>query len=176
MSEDFVRAFPHGTGEAKCAGNYAAAMLPQKLAKEQGFDQLIWLDGKTTTKIEESGTMNLFFVIDGTLLTPQTTGTILHGVTRDSVIQLAKHHGWKVEVRDIYAQEIVDAFYAGLLQEAFGAGTAATIAPIQSITYQGKRMELPPVEEAKIAPLLHQMLDAIKLGQAEDPFEWLHKI
>ena len=176
MSEDFTRAFPNGTGEAKCAGNYAAAMLPQKLAKEQGFDQLIWLDGKTMSKIEESGTMNLFFVIDGTLITPQTTGTILHGVTRDSVIQLAKHHGWKVEVRDIYAQEIVDAHFAGLLEEAFGAGTAATIAPIQSISYQGKRMELPPVEEAKVAPLLYSMLNDLKLGHAPDPFGWLEKI
>lgn len=176
ISEDFVRAFPHGTGEAKCAGNYAAAMLPQKLAKEQGFDQLIWMDGKTSQRIEESGTMNLFFVIDNTLITPQTSGTILHGVTRDSVIQLAKHNGWKVEVRDVYAQEIVDAYFAGVLQEAFGAGTAATIAPIQSISYQGRNMELPPVEQAAYWPQLYKWMDDIKHSRTEDTFNWVYPV
>ncbi|NVJ48351.1 MAG: branched-chain amino acid aminotransferase, partial [Cytophagia bacterium] len=124
----FSRAFEGGTGYAKAGGNYAASLYPAKLAQQQGFDQLIWTDGKTHEFVEESGTMNVMFVIDGVLRTAPTSGTILKGITRDSVLTIAREWGMQVEESPVRVSEVVAAAKEGRLQEAFGVGTAATIA------------------------------------------------
>lgn len=176
VSDHYVRAFPRGTGYAKVAGNYAAGMMPLKHAREEGFDQLLWLDGKEMKYVEESGTMNLFFVIDDTLITPVADGTILEGITRDSVLKLAQDLEIKTQVRKIAIEEVFEAYNYGKLKDAFGTGTAATIAQLNSITYKGYRMQLPPAEERPISNLLGQTLDDIRHGRAEDRYNWMIKV
>lgn len=176
VSDNYVRAFPRGTGYAKVAGNYAAGMLPLKFARQEGFDQLVWLDGKEMKYVEESGTMNLFFQIGDTLVTPIADGTILEGITRDSVLKLAKDLGVKVEVRKLSIEEVFEAYNKGKLKDAFGTGTAATIAPIQTITYKGFKMELPPVEGRSVSLKLHHALDAIRTGKSADTHGWMVKL
>jgi branched-chain amino acid aminotransferase len=133
----FTRAAEGGFGYAKAAGNYAGAMLPNRRAMEEGFDQLIWTDAKEHLYAEEMGAANIMFLIDGKLITPSTRDTILDGVTRDTVIALTKSWGIPVEERRVSIAEIVDAAKSGKLTDAFGAGTAATIAPVGSINYNG---------------------------------------
>lgn len=127
VSTDYVRAFPGGTGDIKPAGNYAAAMLAARRAQEAGYDNVLWLDGKERRYIEECGVMNIFFVIENTVVTPNLTGTILPGITRDSVITLLRDMHCRVEERPISIAEIVEVYEGGALRECFGAGTAATI-------------------------------------------------
>jgi branched-chain amino acid aminotransferase len=173
VEETYVRAANGGTGDAKAAGNYAAGMLPDKLAKEQGYQSLMWLDARQRKYIEECGTMNVFFVVeDNTVLTPSLSGSILHGITRDSVIQLLEHHGYRVEERRIAIQEIADLYYGGLLTDAFGTGTAATIAHIAEINYGGNAIMLPPVEERVLSNWLARTLSDIRAGRAVDTFGW----
>ncbi len=172
VSDDYVRAFPRGTGYAKVAGNYAAGMMPLKMARQQGFDQLVWLDGREMKYVEESGTMNLFFQIDQTLVTPIADGTILEGITRDSVIRMAKDAGYKVEVRKISIEEVFEAYNHGRLLDMFGTGTAATVAPISSVTYKGFRMELRPTQEREISQYLGKQLEQIRTGEIADPYGW----
>lgn len=169
----YSRAFPGGTGEAKCAGNYGVALYPLKKAQERGIHQMIWTDALEHKYIEESGTMNVFFRIGDKLVTPETAGTILHGVTRDSIISLARHLNVPIEVRRVSVEEVVEAGRKGLLNDAFGAGTAATIAPIRSITYQGEVFMLPPVEERTTSNQLATALDDIRRGRVPDPFGWV---
>lgn len=176
VSEEFVRAFPGGTGFAKAAGNYAAGMLALKAARQAGYDQMVWLDGKEMKYVEESGTMNLFFQIGDSLVTPLTGGTILEGITRDSVIKLAKDLGIKVDVRKISIEEVFEAYKEGKLLDAFGTGTAATIAPIQTITYKGHRMELPAVEGRQMSNRIHETLNAIRTGAATDTYGWMVRL
>lgn len=176
VSDNYVRAFPKGTGYAKVAGNYAAGMLPLKLAREEGFDQLIWLDGHNLKFVEESGTMNLFFVINNKLVTPVADGTILEGITRDSVITLAKEHNIATDIRKISIEEVFEAYNKGQLQDAFGTGTAATIAPIQTINYKGFTMSLPDIASRTISNNLRTWLDEIKTGKVEDTHNWMVKI
>lgn len=176
VSDNYVRAFPRGTGYAKVAGNYAAGMMPLKHAREEGFDQLVWLDGKELKYVEESGTMNLFFQIGDTLVTPVAEGTILEGITRDSVIRLARHLGIKIEIRKISIEEVFEHFNKGRLLDAFGTGTAATIAPIMVINYKGFNMNLPPVEDRKYSTAIHKLLDQIKTSEVEDTFNWVVQI
>ena len=134
VTEDYCRAFPGGVGFAKAAGNYGATLNPVIKAKELGFDQILWLDGIERKYVQEIGTMNVFFIINDTLLTPGLEqGTILNGVTRDSTIQLARDMGYAVEERDISIDEILEAHQNGFLQDAFGTGTAATISHISAI-------------------------------------------
>jgi len=169
----YSRAFPGGTGEAKCGGNYAGGLYPAMLGAKEGFDQLIWTDGLTHEHIEESGTMNVFFNIDGTLVTPDLDGTILHGITRDSILRIAGDQGNKVETRKVSVKEIVEAARKGTLRSAFGAGTAATIAHIQSITHNGERFELPEVSNREIANSIGTVLSDIRLGRIADPYGWM---
>ncbi|MDX9750048.1 MAG: branched-chain amino acid aminotransferase [Flavobacteriales bacterium] len=169
----FSRAFPGGTGEAKCAGNYGAALYPLKEANARGIHQMIWTDALEHKYIEESGTMNVFFRIDDTLVTPETGGTILRGVTRDSIITLARDMNVPLEVRRVTVDEVVDAARNGRLKEAFGAGTAATIAHIRSITHQDEVYTLPPVEERQVSRSIGDRLDNIRRGREADPFGWL---
>ncbi len=177
VAEKYVRAFKGGTGYAKTAGNYAATLLPALEVKKQGYDQILWLDGCKFEQVHEIGTMNVFFVINGKLITPTIeTGEILEGITRDSVITLARENGIPVEDRIVTIDEIVEAYDNGSLEEAFGAGTAATIAQISELGYKDKKMVLPPVESRKISNALKSELMAIKRGQIEDRYGWITKI
>lgn len=172
VADQHVRAFKGGTGAAKAAGNYAATLLPQQMAKKQGYDQVLWMDGEGFKYIHEIGTMNVFFVVDGKLLTPNLDGCILEGITRNSIIQLAKKQGVAVEERPVSIDEIIEAHCNNKLNEAFGVGTAATITHISDIGYQGKNYQLPAVETRKISTSLKQELEGIKRGQLPDDFGW----
>lgn len=176
IETQYSRAFPGGTGEAKCGGNYAASLYPAKQAHDKGYHQLIWTDGMEHKYVEESGTMNVFFRIGDTLLTPDTDGTILHGITRDSIIRIARKEGIDMQVRKVEVAEVVRALKSGTLTEAFGAGTAATIAHIKTIAYDGIDYELPPITEKNWSNHVGGLLDDIRRGRAEDSFGWMHKV
>ena len=173
IETEYSRAFPGGTGEAKCGGNYAASLYPAKLAADQGFHQLLWTDGETHQYFEESGTMNVFFRIGDTLMTPETSGTILHGVTRDSIIRIAHKENIPCEVRRVSVEEVVKAIRDGSMKEAFGAGTAATIAHIESIAYEGVEYKLPALDQSSFANHVGSVLDKIRRGRIADPFGWM---
>ncbi|MGB0840407.1 MAG: branched-chain amino acid aminotransferase, partial [Chitinophagales bacterium] len=176
VAEEFVRAFPGGTGDAKAAGNYAATLHPAKLAKKAGYDQILWTDGFEHKYFEEIGTMNVFFVVDGKVLTPELSGTILPGITRQSIIELLKEQGVTVEERKVSVDEIVAAQKAGLLQDMFGAGTAATVTHIAMFGYQGTNYDLPPISERKLSLGLKQSLEDIKRGRAGDTRNWIVRV
>ncbi|WMN06496.1 branched-chain amino acid aminotransferase [Marivirga arenosa] len=176
IETEFTRAAKGGTGYAKAAGNYAGSLYPAKLAQKQGYHQLIWTDAKEHAYIEESGTMNIMFVINDTLITPEASSTILRGITRDSVLTVARDWGMKVEERRVSVDEVIEAAKNGTLQDAFGAGTAATIAHIALIGHDGVDYTLPPIEERKFSNKVLKALDAIKLGEAEDKHDWIFKL
>lgn len=172
----FTRAAEGGTGYAKAGGNYGGSLYPAKLAQEQGYDQLVWTDSKTHEYIEESGTMNVLFLIDDVLVTAPAGDTILNGITRDSVLTLARDWGMKVEERKVSVAEVIDAAKSGRLREAFGAGTAATIAHIATIGHDGVDYELPDVSTRSFSNKVLTTLDNIRTGRSEDPFGWVHRI
>jgi branched-chain amino acid aminotransferase len=176
VETNYFRAVEGGVGFTKCAGNYGRSLFPTKLAQQKGYQQVIWTDAKTHSYLEESGTMNLMFVIDNILITPATSDTILAGVTRDSVLQLAREWGMLVEERKVSIKEIFDAHKAGKLQEAFGVGTAATIAQIVTIGYEGKDYDLPPVEKRTFSPKVDKALRDIRKCRTEDKFRWTLKV
>lgn len=169
----YTRAAEGGTGFAKAAGNYAASLYPAKLAQQKGYDQLIWTDGKTHEYIEESGTMNVMFIIDDTLITPSTGDSVLRGITRDSILTLARSWGMKVEERKLSVKEVIAAIREKRLIEAFGTGTAATIAQIELISYEDEEFILPEVHENSFSNRIGQTLNDIKTGKADDPFNWV---
>ena len=173
VTKKYVRACEGGTGAAKVAGNYAASLLADKEAKAQGYDNVIWLDAVHHQYIEECGTMNLAFVIDEKVVTPKLTGTILPGITRDSVMTLFRDMGITVEERLIKIDEIAEAYQQGRLKEAFGMGTAATIAQISTIHYQGEDMILPPISDRQYSTAVYQKLEQIKTAQCDDPYGWV---
>src|SRR5215467_2953766 len=148
--EHFVREFPGGTGDVKAAGNYAGGLLAARLAQEHGFHNVLWLDATDRRFVEEVGVMNVCFVISGVAITPPLAGTILPGITRDSVITLLREMRVPVEERPISIQEVFESHDAGRLNEAFGVGTAAIIAPIQSISYQNREIQLPLEQQGSI--------------------------
>ena len=172
----YTRAVEGGTGFAKAGGNYGGSLYPAKLAQEQGYHQLIWTDGREHKYIEESGTMNVMFVFDDTLVTPALGDSILRGITRDSVLTLARNWGMKVEERKISVDELVKGLESGRVKEAFGAGTAATIAHIELIGFEGNNYYLPPVETRAFSNKVLYELDAIKHGQKPDTLGWIHTI
>ena len=173
IEKEYSRASQGGTGFAKAAGNYAGSLYPAKLAQEQGYDQLIWTDAATHQYVEESGTMNLMFVIDGKLKTAKAGETILNGITRNSVIQLAKDWGMEVVIGDLKVDEIITAIKEGRLQEAFGTGTAVTIAQIKCIGNDGVDYDLPEISESNFSSRVLKELDAIKYGKVEDSHHWI---
>ncbi len=176
VEEKYTRAAPGGIGYAKAAGNYAASMLPTAEAKELGYDQVLWTDAFEHRYVQEIGTMNVFFIIGDTAVTPSLDGgTILEGVTRNSAIVLLKEMGFKVIERNISIDDIVDAHKAGALFEVFGTGTAATISSIKELRYKDYVIEF-DVAKWKTAPELKRRLDAIRDGQTEDRFGWMYKI
>lgn len=172
VEDHYIRAAHGGVGYAKCAGNYGGAFYPTALARKAGFDQVLWTDGSPELNIEESGTMNVFFVIGDTLVTPPLSDTILEGVTRDSYLVLGKEMGFNVEERKISAFELAEAFQKGQLKEAFGAGTAAVAAPIASIHIKGTDYNLPEYNENSLCMRVKKRLTAIRIGTAEDIYGW----
>lgn len=169
----YVRAVVGGTGEAKAAGNYAGAMLPSKLAQDKGFDQVLWLDAKEFKYIQECGTMNVFFVIDGKVITPPLYGTILDGITRRSALQILREEGYDVEEYPLTIDELVAAHKNGTLQEAFGAGTAAVVSHVSDIAYKDTMMTLPPVSERKIGNFVKSTIDGLRSGRVKDTRGWV---
>jgi len=176
VSEEDVRAVRGGLGEAKTAANYAHSLCAQTKATKMGFSQVLWLDAIEHRYVEEVGTMNIFFVIDDELVTPPLAGTILPGVTRDSVINLCKHWGIKVSERRISIDEVLDAARSGKLTEAFGTGTAAVISPVGLLSYQGKEVTLNKNEAGPLARRLFDFLGRLQHGEAEDTFGWVERI
>ena len=176
IEEFYTRAAEGGVGRAKTAGNYAASLYPAKLAQEKGFHQLVWTDAKEHKYIEESGTMNILFELDGKLITPsEDSDTILRSVTKRSAVEIAKHWGVEVEERRITVEEIVNALREGRLTDAFGAGTAATIAQIAKIGFRDELFELPPIESRTISTRIKNYLTDLKSGKIEDEMGWLLK-
>ncbi len=173
VADKYVRAAVGGVGEAKTAGNYAASLMASEEAKELGFTQVLWLDAAKRRYIEEVGTMNIFFVIDDTLVTPALSGSILPGITRDSVLKLAADWGIQVEERAIAIDEVIDAAASGRLKESFGSGTAAVISPVGSLYYQGTDYPINNGETGELAKRLFDELTAIQYGEKDDPYGWV---
>jgi branched-chain amino acid aminotransferase len=173
FEEKYVRSAEGGAGFAKNAGNYGAAMYPTKLAQQEGYNQLIWTDASEHRYVEESGTMNAIFIIDGKVVTPALSSSILDGITRRSILQLARDWGMTVEERKVSAVEVMQALADGRLQEAFGVGTAATIAPIAAIGYQGHDHELPQPTADSFSLRVGKALQAIRTGETADTHGWM---
>lgn len=177
IETNYSRAAEGGVGFAKAAGNYASALYPAKLGQDKGYKQLIWTDAKTHEYIEESGTMNVMFLINNTLITPSISlNTTLAGITRNSVLTLAKALGINVEERRVSVKEVIEAARNNKLQDAFGTGTAATIAQIASITFNDEKFELPAIEKREISNKIAQSIQDIKRGRVEDKYNWIYKI
>jgi len=172
VEKHFVRAAEGGTGYAKCGGNYGGAFYPAAQAKKEGFDQIIWTNACGHETIEEAGTMNLMFVLDGELVTPPTSSSVLDGITRDSILTLAKHMGIPQSVRAVSVEELRKGFENNKLQEAFGAGTAAVVAPISHISIDDRLFELPEAGKDSISARLKKALTDIRTGKAEDFANW----
>jgi branched-chain amino acid aminotransferase len=175
IADHYSRAANGGIGAAKAAGNYSAQFYPTKLANEKGYQQIIWTDDATHTRLEEAGTMNVFFRINDTLYTAPTGERILDGVTRKSLIELARREGLHVEVRSVLVEELVNAAQDGSLKEIFGAGTAAVISPISAFAYQDVEYVLPVIENS-YASQLKDKLTKIQYKLAEDTFGWTVKV
>jgi branched-chain amino acid aminotransferase len=173
VEQNYVRAVKGGTGYAKVAGNYAASLLPAMEALKEGYQQLIWTDSEKHERIEESGTMNLMFLIDDVIVTPKTGETILSGITRDSILTIAREWDIKVEERDITVTEIINGIKSGHLTEAFGTGTAAIITHIKSIGYNGIDYDLPQIPSDSISNRILDYLRKLQRGRTEDKFNWL---
>jgi branched-chain amino acid aminotransferase len=176
IEDTYVRASEGGVGFSKAAGNYAAALYPSKLAQDKGYQQLIWTDSSDHKYIEEAGTMNILFVINNTLITPPINNTTLAGITRDSVLTIARDWKMKVEERKITVHEVIDAIEKGTLTEAFGTGTAATIANISKIAYGDKEYNLKKIDETFFSYKVKDELNKIKSGQIPDRHNWIHII
>jgi branched-chain amino acid aminotransferase len=172
VEETYVRAAEGGTGFAKCAGNYGGAFYPTQLAREQGFDQVLWTDAKEHKYIDEAGVMNVMFVIDGKLITPKLSTALLDGVTRDSILKLTPELGIQVEERRVSVQEIEEAFKKGTITEAFGTGTAAVVSPIATINIHGKDYDLPLAGPDSFQQRAKAKLNNIRLGFEADVHGW----
>ncbi|WP_179020939.1 branched-chain amino acid aminotransferase [Winogradskyella forsetii] len=172
--KQYIRAANGGTGEAKAAGNYAAAIRPTELAKAKGYDQVLWLDAVEHKYIQEVGTMNIFFKIDGKFITPKRDGSILDGITRMSVIDILRDKGYEVIERPIPIDDIIEASKNGTLEEAFGTGTAVGIAYIQEIGIEEDTIHVS--DESLVGLEVNKTLNAIKTGKIEDKFGWMVKI
>jgi branched-chain amino acid aminotransferase len=177
IAEDtYVRAFPGGTGAAKCGGNYAGSMIASIEAQKKGFHNVLWLDGIERKYVEEAGLMNVAFVIDGVVVTPPLGGTILPGITRDSVLTLLREMNIPVEERRISIDEVFDAHAKGTLQGAAGMGTAAVIAPIGRLRHKDREITLPAMTPASPLGKAGAELEAIRGGQKADRHNWLMSI
>jgi branched-chain amino acid aminotransferase len=176
VSEKYVRAVPGGVGYAKTGGNYAASILAEKEAKELGYTQVLWLDAVERRYIEEVGSMNIFFLINEEIVTPQLTGSILPGITRMSVLELGKHWGLKVSERRVSIDEILKGLKDGSVTEIFGSGTAAVISPVGVLSYKGEEYQLGNGETGPITSRFYEQLTGIQYGKVADPFDWVESI
>lgn len=176
IENEFVRAVKGGTGFAKTPGNYASSLKAQDIAHDKGYVQVLWLDGVERKYIEEVGSMNVFFVIDGEVVTPSLEGSILPGITRNSVIQLLKHWGVKITERKVSVQELYDAHAAGKLEEAFGTGTAAVISPIGELNWNDKVIGLSEGKIGKLSARLYDTITGIQNGVIKDEFGWMVEV
>ena len=176
VEQNYLRAVQGGMGFTKTGGNYAASLAGQDEAHKQNYSQVLWLDGIEKKYVEEVGSMNIFFIIDGELVTPELQGSILSGITRKSVIELAKSWGLKVSERRIAIQEVADAYDAGKLDEVFGTGTAAVISPVGTLKWGDKVMT---INDNKIGPVSQKIYDTMtgmQYGKLEDKFGWIYKV
>ncbi len=176
VESKYVRAVRGGMGYAKTGGNYAASLISQDEAHKQNYSQVLWLDGVEQKYIEEVGAMNIFFVIDGEVITPMLQGSILPGITRKSAIELCKSWGLKVTERRITIQEIADAYDAGKLDEAFGTGTAAVISPVGHLKWNDKVMKINGNKIGDISQKLYDTMTGIQWGKIEDKFGWIVEV
>ncbi|NGM60536.1 branched-chain amino acid aminotransferase [Sphingobacterium sp. SGG-5] len=167
----YTRAAEGGVGFSKNAGNYALSLYPTQLANNEGYDQIMWTDAKEHIYIEEAGTANLVFRIGDTIITPHGD-TILHGVTRRTIMELAEQWGYKAEQRRVSVQELIDGIKNGTVSEAFAAGTAATVTHIDRIGYEGQDYTLPPVEGREFSNKVLDYLNQLRYGKVDDPFGW----
>lgn len=175
VEDQLVRAVKGGTGFAKCGGNYASSILAQMKAESMGYSQVLWLDGVEHKYVEEVGTMNVMFVIDGKIVTAPLEGSVLPGVTRDSMIQVLKSKGYTVEERKLSIDELMDAAKTGKLTEAFGTGTAAVISPIGTLTYKNETF-FQNDNIGEISQMLYDTLTGIQTGKLEDIYGWTYEI
>lgn len=175
-SGEFVRAVRGGLGEAKTPANYAASILPADEAKKKGFTQVLWLDGVERKYIEEVGTMNIFFLIGNELVTPSLTGSVLAGITRDSVMTLAREWGMKVVERRISIDELIAASDDGTLREVFGTGTAAVISPVGEIAHGERKIIINNNKIGEFSKKVYDYITGIQYGDVPDKFGWCHKI
>ncbi|WP_309088152.1 branched-chain amino acid aminotransferase [Domibacillus sp.] len=176
VENEFVRAVKGGTGEAKTGGNYASSLKAQEAAAGKEYSQVLWLDGVEKKYIEEVGSMNVFFKIDGEVVTPALNGSILHGVTRDSVIQLLKHWNVPVSERRISIEEVAQAYRDGKLEEAFGTGTAAVISPIGEFLWEEEKMVLNDAQTGELSKRIYDTITGIQKGKIKDEFGWVTEV
>jgi branched-chain amino acid aminotransferase len=176
VESEFVRAVDGGTGNAKTGGNYAASLKAAEVASQKGYSQVLWLDGKEKKYIEEVGSMNIFFKINGEIVTPALNGSILEGITRKSIIELLQHWNIPVVERKISIDEVKQAYHDGLLDEAFGTGTAAVISPVGELFWQGEKLNINNGETGPLSKKLYDTLTGIQNGTELDPFGWTLKL
>jgi branched-chain amino acid aminotransferase len=176
VENHYVRTAEGGTGFAKCAGNYGGAFYPTQIAREEGFDQILWTDHKEHKYIDEVGMMNVMFMINGTLVTPKLTTAILEGITRDTILTLAKDMGVKTEERRISIDEIEAGLKNGSVTEAFGTGTAAVVAPIALININGHDLSVPEAGPDSFQLKAKEKLEQIRMGAAPDVHQWNYLI
>ena len=172
VEDEFVRAVKGGTGFTKCGGNYAASIAAQVKAEQNGYTQVLWLDGVHRKYVEEVGTMNVMFLIGDTVVTAALEGSVLPGVTRDSIIHILKDMGYKVEERDLSIDELMEAGRTGQLKEAWGTGTAAVISPIGELCYKGEKITIQDFKTGPLTQKLYDTLTGIQWGRLEDKYHW----
>ncbi|WP_040286779.1 branched-chain amino acid aminotransferase [Sporosarcina koreensis] len=176
VENEYVRAVKGGTGGAKTAGNYASALKAQETASSRGYSQVMWLDGVEKKYVEEVGSMNIFFKIDGEIITPAINGSILEGITRKSIIELLAHWGTPVTERKISIDEVADAHAAGKLEEVFGTGTAAVISPVGELNWNDTVMVVNEGETGPVSKKLYETLTQIQTGEESDPLGWVTEV
>lgn len=176
VTDEYVRAVRGGVGEAKTMANYAASLYAQEVAKKKGYTQVLWLDAVERRYVEEVGTMNIFFLIKDELVTPPLSGSILPGVTRDSVIHLAKHWGLTVHERPISIDEVIDAIASRTMKEMFGTGTAAVISPVGEVFFRDKTYKVADGGVGEWSRRFYDEITAIQYGEKDDPFGWVHRV
>lgn len=176
VENEYIRAIRGGTGEAKTAGNYAGSLIAQKKVNQAGYAQALWLDGLEKKYIEEVGSMNVFFKINGEVITPVLNGSILAGITRQSVMELLTHWGVSVTEKKIALDDIKEAYYNGSLEEAFGSGTAAVISPIGEFALENETLVVNDRQTGPLAKRLYDTLTGIQYGDIEDSFNWTVKL
>ncbi len=176
VEDEYVRAVKGGTGFTKCGGNYAASIIAQSKAADKGYTQVLWLDGVERKYIEEVGTMNVMFKIDGEVVTPKLEGSVLPGVTRDSCLKLLGEMGIPASERKLSIDELIEAYRAGKLEEAFGTGTAAVISPIGELYYEGEKMTIGGGKIGPVSQKLYDTLTGIQWGKLPDTLGWVREV